>query len=49
MDNKNLRVKISSELYAKLEKETERKNIPIIDLVRLLCSQYFDKGASKKL
>lgn len=43
MNDKALNVKIPSELYEKLKAEAKRKNISLASVVRLICSEYFDK------
>lgn len=43
MNDKTLNIKIPSDLYAQLKKEAERKHISLAALVRLICSEYFDK------
>ncbi len=43
MNDKSLNIKIPSELYEKLKKEAEKKNISLASLVRMICSEYFDK------
>ncbi|AEY66346.1 CopG family transcriptional regulator [Clostridium sp. BNL1100] len=43
MNDKALNIKIPSELYEKLKKEAESKNISLASIVRLICSEYFDK------
>lgn len=43
MNDKALNIKIPKELYDKLKKEAERKNISLASLVRMLCSEYFEK------
>lgn len=43
MNDKSLNIKIPSNLYNKLKKEAEKKNISLASLVRLICSEYFDK------
>ncbi len=43
MNDKTLNIKIPSELYEKLKKEAAKKNISLAALVRLICSEYFDK------
>lgn len=43
MNDKALNIKIPSELYEKLKKEAAKKNISLAALVRLICSEYFDK------
>lgn len=43
LNDKALNIKIPSELYEKLKKEAESKNISLASIVRLICSEYFDK------
>ncbi len=43
MNDKALNIKIPQELYDKLKKEAEKKNISLASLVRMLCSEYFEK------
>lgn len=43
MNDKALNIKIPTELYEKLKKEAEKKNISLASLVRMICSEYFDK------
>ena len=43
MNDKALNIKIPSELYEALKKEAAKKNISLASLVRLICSEYFDK------
>lgn len=43
MNDKALNIKIPKELYDKLKKEAEKKNISLASLIRLLCSEYLDK------
>ena len=43
MNDKALNIKIPSELYEKLKKEAEKKKISLAALVRMICSEYFDK------
>lgn len=43
MNDKSLNIKIPSELYEKLKAEAKRKNISLAAMVRLICSEYFDK------
>lgn len=43
MNDKALNIKIPSELYERLKKEAEKKNISLAALVRIICSEYFDK------
>lgn len=42
MNDKVLNVKMSSELYARLQEEAKRKNIALASLVRMLCAEYLD-------
>lgn len=43
MNDKSLNIKIPSELYEKLKKEAEKKNISLAALVRIICSEHFEK------
>lgn len=43
MNDKALNIKIPQELYDKLKKEAEKKNISLASLVRMICSEYFEK------
>ncbi len=43
MNDKTLNIKIPSKLYENLKKEAERKNISLASLVRMICSEYFEK------
>jgi len=43
VNDKALNIKIPSALYEALKKEAEKKNISLASLVRLICSEYFDK------
>lgn len=43
MNDKALNIKIPQELYDKLKKEAEKKSISLASLVRMLCSEYFEK------
>lgn len=43
MNDRALNIKMPSELYDKLQKEAERKSISLAALVRMICSEYFDK------
>lgn len=36
-----------SELYDKLKDEAKKKNISLASLVRMICSEYFEKNAQK--
>ena len=42
VNDKALNIKIPSELYDRLKKESERKNLSLASLVRLICSEYFN-------
>lgn len=43
MNDRTLNIKMPSELYEKLKKDAEKKNISLASLVRLICSEYFNK------
>lgn len=43
MNDKALNIKIPQELYDKLKREAEKKNISLASLVRIICSEYFEK------
>lgn len=43
MNDRALNIKMPSELYDKLQAEAKKKNISLASLVRLICSEYFDK------
>lgn len=43
MNDKVLNIKIPSELYNKLKEEAQKKNISLAALVRMICSEYFEK------
>ena len=40
---KALNIKIPSKLYEQLKAEAEKKNVSLASIVRLICSEYFDK------
>ena len=42
MNDKNLNIKIPTELYEKLKNEAKDKNISLASIVRLICSEYFN-------
>lgn len=42
MNDKALNIKIPSELYEKLKKESLKKGISMASLVRMICLEYFD-------
>ena len=43
MNDRALNIKIPSALYEKLKAEAEKKNISLAALVRLICTEYFEK------
>nr|DAH15363.1 MAG TPA: hypothetical protein [Caudoviricetes sp.] len=43
MNNKALNIKIPEQLYDQLKQEAEKKCISLAAIVRLICSEYFDK------
>lgn len=43
MNDKALNIKIPENLYNKLKEEAKKKNISLASLVRMICSEYFDK------
>ncbi len=43
MNDKALNIKIPSELYEALKEEAKKKNISLASLVRMICSEYFEK------
>lgn len=43
MNDTALNIKIPKELYDKLKKEAQKKNISLASLVRMICSEYFNK------
>lgn len=48
MNDQALNIKMPSELYDKLKKEAEKKNISLASLVRMICSEYLDDESNKK-
>lgn len=44
MNDKALNIKIPNELHKKLIDEAKKKNISLAALVRLICSEYFEKN-----
>lgn len=44
LNDKVLNIKIPSELYNKLKEEAQKKNISLAALVRMVCSEYFEKN-----
>jgi predicted HicB family RNase H-like nuclease len=47
INDKTLNVKIPESLYNKLKEEANIKNISLASLVRMLCSEYFNKKQEK--
>lgn len=43
MNDKALNIKMPAALYEALKKEAAKKNISLASLVRLICTEYFDK------
>jgi len=43
VNDKALNIKMPSELYDRLKEEAKKKNISLAALVRLICSEYFEK------
>lgn len=43
MNDKALNIKMPTALYEALKKEAAKKNISLASLVRLICTEYFDK------
>lgn len=43
MNDRALNIKIPSELYNKLKEEADKKCISMASLVRMICSDYFNK------
>ncbi len=43
MNDKALNIKIPSELYDRLKEEAKKKNISLAAMVRMICSEYFEK------
>lgn len=44
MNDKSLNIKMPSELYEALKNEAKKKNISLASLVRLICSECFEKN-----
>lgn len=42
MNDKSLNIKVPSELYEKLKKESSKKGISMASLVRMICLEYFE-------
>lgn len=45
MNDKVLNMKMPSELYEKLKRESEKNRISLASFVRLICSEYLEKEA----
>jgi len=43
MNDKALNIKIPERLYNQLKEEAKKKNISLASLVRMICSEYFEK------
>lgn len=43
LNDATLNIKMPSELYNKLQEEAKKKNISLASLVRMICSDYFNK------
>lgn len=43
MNDKVLNIKMPTELYERLKAEAKKKNISLAAIVRLICSEYFEK------
>ena len=43
MNDKNLNIKIPSDLYQKLKDESKRLGLSMAGLVRMVCNEYFEK------
>lgn len=43
MNDKSLNIKIPTELYNKLKNEANNKNVSLASIVRIICSEYFEK------
>lgn len=43
MNDKTMNIKMPSELYQKLQDEAKKKGISLAGLVRMICSEYFEK------
>lgn len=48
MNDKALNIKMPSELYERLQDEAKKKNISLAALVRMICSEYFEKTQNKR-
>ena len=44
MNDKALNIKIPSDLYNRLKEESAKKNISLASLVRIICSEYFERA-----
>ena len=43
MNDKTMNIKMPSELYQTLQDEAKKKGISLAGLVRMICSEYFEK------
>ncbi len=43
MNDTALNIKIPKDMYDKLKKEAEKKNISLASMVRIIVSEYFEK------
>ena len=43
MNDKTMNIKMPAELYQKLQDEAKKKGISLAGLVRMICSEYFEK------
>jgi len=43
MNDKAIHIKVPEELYNKLKKEAEQKNISLASLIRMISSDYFSR------
>lgn len=43
MNDAALNIKLPKELYDKLKEEAKKKNISLASIVRIICSEYFEK------
>ena len=43
MNDKALNIRMPIALYEEIKKEAKRKNISIASVIRIICSEYFEK------
>lgn len=43
MDKKSLNFKVPEKLYNQLKEEAAKKNISLASVIRVICSEYFEK------